>query len=154
MIKRKQTKAIVVHHSASSANTTVEDINRWHKEKGWGGIGYHIVITKDGVVHTCRDLDEWGIQVANWNDKSVGVCLTGNFNKNIPTILQIKSLEKVLVNLCKKYNLKYWNIYGHRDIKRLFIFNTTQTACPGDNLYNLLPSLRRNVGISLGQIKK
>ena len=32
-------KYLVVHHSASANNITVDDIRRWHKDKGWSDIG-------------------------------------------------------------------------------------------------------------------
>lgn len=154
-MKRQQTKAIVIHHSATSRlTTTVEEIRKWHtdpppKGRGWEDIGYHFVITNDGILHTGRPEDDWGTQVANFNDKSIGICLTGNFDFNIPTQEQINTLIELLIRLVKKYSLKYWNIYGHKDIKQFFIFNTTSTNCPGDHLYAQLPEIRRRVAFAI-----
>ena len=39
--------AIYIHHSASPKSTTVEQINQWHLDRGWAGIGYHFVINGD-----------------------------------------------------------------------------------------------------------
>ena len=155
-MKRKKTTAIVLHHSASPRDTTtLAQITKWHKEKGltdsFGTCGYHFFINGLGVLHAGRPIGEWGCQVKNWNDRSVGVCLAGNFNQEEPREIQISALVDILVMICKKYKLKYWNIYGHKDIKWMFFFNTTQTACPGDNLYKRLKEIRLKVKEILGQ---
>lgn len=147
-MKRKQTKAIVVHHSASSRDkTTASQIRSWHKEK-WltdqdGNSGYHYIITGDGHIHIERPVDEVGANVALFNHKSVGICLTGDFRKEEPSRDQINALKELLAKLIKKYNLKYWNVYGHKDIKVFFVFNSTLTDCPGKNLYTKLPAIRK-----------
>ena len=150
---RKKTTAIVVHHSASRPSTTFNEIKKWHTDppprgRGWDNIGYHWVILEDGTTVPGRPEDEWGTQVANFNDRSVGICLTGDFRTDIPTAKQIDALLVLLIRLVRKYKLKYWNIYGHRDIKRFFIFNTTATDCPGKNLYNELPDIRKRVAVA------
>lgn len=153
---RKRTNAIIIHHSASSRDrTTIGDIRSWHAKKGFtdsaGHSGYHFFISSSGNLIPDRPIDDWGCQVKNWNDRSIGICLAGNFNFENPTQAQIDALKDILVKIVVKYNLKYWNIYGHRDIKRLFIFNTTATACPGDNLYSKLKELRLYVKKVLNQ---
>lgn len=48
---RKITSIII--HCADTPNGKefhAADIDRWHKERGWQGIGYHWVITIDGTV--------------------------------------------------------------------------------------------------------
>jgi len=157
-VKRKQTTAIVIHHSASRPSTTVAEIKLWHTDpepwgRGWDDIGYHWIITEDGALHAGRPEDEWGTQVAHFNDRSLGICLTGNFDKDYPTGPQINALISLLIRLVKKYGLQYWNIYGHKDIKRFFIFNTTATNCPGNHLYALLPDIRRRVMTAIASEK-
>lgn len=39
MTNLETVKYLVVHHAASSDTTTIEDIRRWHKAKGWTDIG-------------------------------------------------------------------------------------------------------------------
>ena len=156
-MKRKITRKIIIHHSASPLmTTTLGMIRKWHKEKGFtdenGCCGYHFFIGADGIVIPDRPVDDWGCGVKNANHDAVHICLAGNFNIEQPLQDQINPLKVLLVQLCNKYGLKYWNIYGHRDIKWMFIFNTTQTDCPGTNLYKMLPLIRRWVGQQLGQI--
>ena len=36
---RNSTSEIILHH-AEASHASVEDINQWHLERGWAGIGY------------------------------------------------------------------------------------------------------------------
>lgn len=60
-----QWEGIVVHHSASGPNTTAADINRWHKERGFDGIGYHFVILPSGKIEIGRSLSRNGAHALN-----------------------------------------------------------------------------------------
>lgn len=55
-------KEIIVHCSATpeGRDYTVADIDRWHKQRGWKGIGYHYVVYRDGSVHKGRDVSGIG----------------------------------------------------------------------------------------------
>jgi hypothetical protein len=149
-MKRKLTKKLIVHHSASPmARTTLDNIRAWHKEKGFtddaGHCGYHYFINNAGIVQADRPEDEWGCAVKNANHDSISICVAGDFRTEFPTDFQMNALIKLLADLVKKYGLKYWNIYAHKDIKWLFVFNTTQTDCCGVHLYQQLPEIRRRV---------
>lgn len=47
---------LVVHCSAVRPNqtSTVEQIMRWHKKRGFQTIGYHWVVYRDGSIHAGR----------------------------------------------------------------------------------------------------
>lgn len=48
---RKVTDMIVLHHTGGAdIDASAPQIDRWHKNNGWAGIGYHYVIRKDGTV--------------------------------------------------------------------------------------------------------
>ena len=49
----RQINYIIIHCSATKAGSDfhAKDIDKWHKEWGWDGIGYHKVVTKDSVIH-------------------------------------------------------------------------------------------------------
>ena len=47
--RRNKTDEIILHH-AEASRASVEEVNRWHLERGWTGIGYHFYIRKDGKV--------------------------------------------------------------------------------------------------------
>ena len=124
-------KEIVIHHSASSKNTTIEQLNAWHKARDFTlsslnfYIGYHYIILSDGkVVQTRRD-NELGCHVRNGNEGRLGICVVGNFMNEQPTVPQIESLSSLTFQLKKDYGIK--DLKGHKE------FN--QTECPGENLY-------------------
>ena len=141
---RSLTDALIVHHTASTADLTAADVHRIHRQNGWSGIGYHMFIRKDGLIETGRPLDDVGAHTYGYNNDTIGICLSGNFEVEYPTDAQIQSASKLISLLCSLYNLNpnSGSIYGHRD------FNAT--ACPGNNLYADLPNLREFAANHLG----
>ncbi|WP_461207893.1 peptidoglycan recognition protein family protein [Clostridium sp. DL1XJH146] len=120
--KGNSPKFIVLHHAAIS-ECTIEDINSWHKARGWAGCGYHYFITKDGEVFRGRDDDVIGAHCKNHNKNSLGICLEGNFMNEELTEIQKDKLQELCRELVIKYNIK--SISGHRELG--------PTECPGDN---------------------
>ena len=88
-----------------------------------------------------------GAHAEGQNYHTVGINVTGNFEKEIPTKQQINSLETLLVFLCQTYHIQpdRMTIVGHRDVN--------STDCPGRNLYRLLPEIRDNVSLALAKEK-
>lgn len=112
---------LVVHHS-ESGDVSATTIDQWHKNKGWLGIGYHYVIRKDGSLEQGRP--EWavGAHCLNHNHESLGVCLTGNFMREMPTSAQMNTLVVLLSELQGKYPGA--KVMPHRAL--------SSTSCPGD----------------------
>ena len=77
-------KEIIIHCSDTpdGREDTAADIHRWHKEKGWDGIGYHYVILIDGSVENGRPEYWQGAHARSHNVDSLGVCLIGRGNFN------------------------------------------------------------------------
>lgn len=75
---------IILHCSATieGKDYTVADIDRWHKARGWKGIGYHFVIYRDGSVHRGRPLEQIGAHCLNHNAHSIGICYIGGLDAN------------------------------------------------------------------------
>ncbi len=65
--KLSEIKYLVIHHSVTSHDATPDDIALLHKARGWAGIGYHFVITKDGRVWYVGDLETARANVKNKN---------------------------------------------------------------------------------------
>ena len=133
---------IIIHHSATSRDlTTFEAINEYHRQK-WNFIsslgyyiGYHYLITGDGQYRQGRaDTDE-GAHAKGWNDKSIGICLTGDFMIEKPSDAQLKTLKDLLDTLLKRWNIPKENVKGHREV--------SQTLCPGDNLMAWIQEYRK-----------
>lgn len=121
-MKRRKTDLIVIHCSATRAaqDVSAADINRWHKQQGWSGIGYHYVITRSGALQKGRGVDEVGAHVAGLNAVSVGICLVGGLNnqnarpENNFTPQQFETLRKLLDELTIRYPGA--KVCGHRDL--------------------------------------
>ena len=120
LTKRKSTKKIIVHH-ADAANCTVNDIHRWHRGKGWSGIGYHFFNRKDGSAYRGRPIDTIGSHCLNQNSDSIGICLEGVLTQERPTIAQINTLKEIIGYLK--------GIYGNIPVKGHKEFMPTD--CPG-----------------------
>lgn len=106
-------RAIVIHCSATPDGDdrfTIEDIDRWHREKGWRKVGYHRVIHIDGSVHVGRKLKEIGAHVAGQNSHTVGVCMIGTRRFTL-------AQWGALANLVSELRMLYPNAWlrGHRD---------------------------------------
>ena len=129
--KRTKTDLIVIHHTASSADVTVENIHEMHLANNWVGIGYSIVVYPDGSIHEGRPLDCSGAHCEGENGHSIGVNLVGNFELYSPTPEQIESLKEVIKYLREQY--------GDIEIAGHYEYNAT--ACPGANLKALLPEI-------------
>lgn len=125
-----QIKRIVVHHAAAQ-NQTAVDYARYHVgSNGWPGIGYHYVIEKNGRVIQGNPLENISYHVgAGENTPSIGICLSGNFDIEHPTPIQLKRLEQLIKKLRQDLP-QALEINGHRDFKN--------KSCPGDNLYPLI----------------
>ena len=117
---RKATDSLVFHH-AQAVKCSLEDIHRWHREKGWAGIGYHWLIRKDGSVYEGRPIWAIGAHALAHNDDSLGCCFEGDFNIEHMTDAQVKSGIELARDV-RKY-------YPH--IKLDKHSNINATACPG-----------------------
>ena len=144
-LRSKVLEYIVIHHTASTAKETVEQIHNFHiNNNGWAGIGYHFYIRKDGTIYKGRDEKYAGAHCENYNSVSLGICLEGNFEIEKPTDNQLKSLSELLQHLKQKYgNVQ---VVGHRDLNA--------TACPGKNLYSKLEILKNNLDVSKDEYVK
>lgn len=120
-MRRNKVEKLVVHCSATKPDQNIgrDEINRWHKDRGWLMIGYHIVIRLDGAIEYGREYNQAGAHAVGHNHNSISICLIGGLDKNgnpadTFTFAQRQSLAEVLRGL----QLLYPNaiILGHRDL--------------------------------------
>ncbi len=118
----------IIHCSDSpdDRKVTVADIDSWHKQRGWKGIGYHYVIYRDGSIHNGRGELEIGAHCEGHNSESIGTCLIGQSVFTKEQFTALKQLHAVL-------KIKYPAIqsFGHRD------FNPAKT-CPNFDVKKVL----------------
>ena len=79
ILKPENVRFIIIHSSATSPDTPVDRdvIDRWHRQRGWFGVGYHFVITRSGEVQEGRPLDAAGAHTLGYNRVSIGICMAG-----------------------------------------------------------------------------
>lgn len=147
----KKVEKIILHCSDSPFGN-VALIDQWHKERGWKGIGYHLVILNgyptpanwknrdkvkflDGAVETGRynDFDVWvksnevGAHVLGYNARSIGICFILQKGSIGISQKQIKSGIQVVTELIETYGLTELDVLGHREV-------TTGKTCPDFNI--------------------
>ena len=119
---RVKTERIILHHAAAS-QCSVDDIDRWHKQKGYSCIGYHFFIKKNGTIYRGRQENAVGAHAYQNNYNSVGVCFEGDFEKEYMTDAQVESAKELVAYLKNKYNIS--KVQKHKDVNN--------TSCPGKN---------------------
>ena len=121
MSKRGRTDYIALHHAAA-VTCSAQQIDEWHKNNGWSGIGYHYFVRKDGSIY--RGRPEWalGAHVSGMNNCSLGICAEGDYDKEQAMPAAQKS---AIIALIKDVKSRYpqAKIVGHRDIG--------SSDCPG-----------------------
>jgi N-acetylmuramoyl-L-alanine amidase len=124
---------LVVHCSASpqGRGDDASTIHRWHLEKKWSGIGYHMVILEDGTVQAGRPEYWTGAHVSGKNGVSLGVCLIGQGGD--ATGKQLDSLAQVLGGWQNKYPDA--EISGHGDL------DPRKEHCPGFDVKSWVKTL-------------
>ena len=109
---RKTTDYIIIHCSATSPSQDIgfEEINRWHRAKGWLSAGYHRILRRSGVQAQGRNDDEVGAHCRGKNHNSISVCMVGGVKEdNIEawednfTGEQWTALKEVITELHNKY---------------------------------------------------
>jgi N-acetylmuramoyl-L-alanine amidase len=158
----KKWENIIVHHSASEWGSALV-IDKWHKERGWNGIGYHFVITNGypnylswkndnliiplkAQVEVGRYLDykdnwcghgEIGAHALGFNRNSIGICLI-----HLNAQYQCRQL-KIALNLIDYLRLKFKidikNIYGHYEL------DSKKPLCPGIDMDLMRKYLRNEI---------
>lgn len=130
---RSDTKYIALHHAAAVKCSAI-DVDRWHKQNGWSGIGYHYFVCKDGTIY--RGRPEWalGAHVQGMNNCSLGICAEGNYDTedSMPN-----DQYNAVLDLIRDILSRYPNavVAGHREIG--------SSDCPGK--YYPLESIKRKI---------
>ena len=75
----REINKIIVHCSATQEgkNISAATIDKWHKKRGWRGIGYHYVIALDGSMEYGRPVEQVGAHVKGMNKDSIGIVYIG-----------------------------------------------------------------------------
>jgi hypothetical protein len=161
-------KMAFVHHTAGSNDYTrsespaiVRSIYAYHTQgNGWCDIGYNFLVDRFGTLYEGRaggiNTPVRGAHAGDYNVKTVGVSLMGNFENRRPSRAMKRGLTRLLAWKLSSYyryprtstrieGKTFEKISGHRD--------AMSTACPGRYAYAFLPTLRRRVANAAGSIE-
>lgn len=120
---------IIIHHSLTRDSSTVSwSAIRWYHTHtmGWNAIGYHAGIELVGgnyEILTGRMLDEVGAHTAGQNADSIGICIVGNFDRDLPPTAQLDLAARYTRSLCRVLGIPTGRVYRHSDF--------SAKSCPG-----------------------
>jgi N-acetylmuramoyl-L-alanine amidase len=128
---------IIVHCSATpeGRDVTVADIDRWHRQRGFRGIGYHFVIYLDGTIHSGRPIEQIGAHCYGHNNHSIGICYIGGLapDGKTPKDTRNEPQKSALISLISDLRRQFPNatLHGHREF--------ANKACPCFDVAELIP---------------
>lgn len=128
---------IFVHTAAYSGDCDAAEIDRWHRARGWAGIGYHFVVRRSGLIEPGRPLEYAGAHVEGCNTKSLGICCEGHGDYEDHTATQRASLLDLCRTLMQSYGVGPEAVLGHREVNDLIDAGEvgdhyrTHKTCPG-----------------------
>lgn len=110
---------IFVHCSASDrpGDDNVATIDRWHRENGWSGIGYHYFISKDGRLHAGRSLELTPAAQGGHNRGTIAICLHG-LRRDRFTEPQLATLRDLCAQIDGAYGPGRVSFHGHNEVAR------------------------------------
>ena len=123
-------KCIIIHHSAT-ADGEVHDwkaIENYHRNTlGYRDIGYHYGIERINgkwAILTGRAEGQEGAHTKGMNDRSIGICVVGNFDKERPDKQALFLLDLLCCNICKRHGIPVEKIEPHSKY--------ANKTCPGE----------------------
>ncbi len=111
---------IIVHCTATPAGraVTAAEVDRWHRERGFDGIGYHYLVGLDGTIEVGRPEERVGAHCLGHNARSIGVCYVGGCDREMrPADTRTDAQRRALLRLLKALLRRYpgASIRSHRD---------------------------------------
>ncbi len=119
---------IIIHCSATpeGKDYTVQQIDQWHRQRGFRCIGYHFVIYRDGSVHEGRPIGEIGAHTSGYNANSIGICYIGGCaaDGKTPKDTRTEAQRAALIRLVADLKARYprATVHGHNEF--------ANKACP------------------------
>ena len=112
----RQINKIIIHCADTPADMDIgaAEINQWHIDRGWSGIGYHWVIRRDGALEEGRSESTPGAHAYGYNQDSIGVCMVGGKPACNFTSAQWSALDELVNDLIRRYSDA--EVIGHNDV--------------------------------------
>lgn len=125
---------LIVHCTATPEGEWFDrnDVNAWHKQRGWVMIGYHYLVLTDGTIQVGRPIGMIGSHVKGHNKETIGIAYVGGLTadakkpKDTRTQEQINAIFWLCQALVDKYKIK-------KPIKGHYEYDAGK-ACPSFNV--------------------
>ncbi|XP_011197145.2 peptidoglycan-recognition protein LB [Zeugodacus cucurbitae] len=131
---------VILHHSYQPGVCRTEDackasmrsMQNFHMNShGWPDIGYSFAVGGDGNVYEGRGYDVVGAHAPNYNSRSIGLLLIGNFMEELPPAPMLQVAQDFIKYSMEEGHLRDdYILHGHRQVRN--------TECPGDALYAVI----------------
>lgn len=116
----REINEIIIHCTATRTGAVVHvaDVDRWHRQRGWAGIGYHFLVQPDGAIEVGRPLEKPGAHCRGHNRHSVGIAYVGGLDAHgHPADTRTPEQTEAIAALCARFmlmfNLTPADIHGH-----------------------------------------
>lgn len=136
----RQIDEIVLHCTATPymREVHIDEVRRWHVQgRNWSDVGYHYLITLDGILEKGRELETVGAHVKGHNRTTIGIAYVGGLDPegkpaDTMTCEQEETFEHLVfalqLVLCRGLKLNGHNAYSSK-------------ACPGFDVKKKWPKL-------------
>jgi hypothetical protein len=145
---------ITLHHQGepfrpgTDPRQYLRNLQSWSRNtKHWLDIPYHYIIDLDGNIYEGRKIDYAGDTNTEYDPTGHALIeVVGNFEEVEPNRQQLDAVVRLMAMLAHKYDVPLDHIASHRDF-------STQTVCPGANLYRYVKDgyFRHKVALRLAQ---
>jgi N-acetyl-anhydromuramyl-L-alanine amidase AmpD len=123
-LKSNKPKYLIIHSTLSYPS--FNKLLKFHRKRGWVGVGYHFFISKFGKIYQARPVEKEGAHAKGFNFESIGICVYRKEEK--PSEKNLKKLKWLVNELKRKYpklkivshsfmQLKYINKNLNKQIK-------------------------------------
>lgn len=114
-----------------------KDIDKWHRERGWKGCGYHWVLRRSGIWELGRPIELYGAHCRlGGNIDTVGLCYMGTHH---PAPEQLEALVAKARELKTQFGIEVDDWFGHYEI------DGRKPRCPGFDMELFRAFLRARI---------
>ena len=144
----KDIQYAIVHHDGVRTGESYDPVSKYvseakyHIGKGWGHLGYHLRVARDGKVSQTVPFEEIGYHAGSWkhNLTGIGICLDGDLTKQEVTKEQMAGLKALMLFLAEQRpdmpKLVRSGFFAHKEVRLL------PTACPSPLIATVVKDFR------------
>jgi hypothetical protein len=136
--RRTSLQAIIIHHTQTRADASVDAMRAEHMARGWGDIGYHW-IHRLGVWHMGRSEKLAGAHAPGWNRRSIAIALVGDYRDEDPPSATLDAVTSHVLELYQR--LEPAPVLSHREAMAL-VGKPSHTDCPGRDWVGIIRASR------------